>query len=231
MSTSGVYKKRYRAYTFGSFFNYGSTTFDKLIDIFKRDLKKEPGLLKGRISPEQTATAETGPIVVKSYMRGGLISLITRRKFLKTGTIRSKREFDFLVRAGQTGVNVPSPVAYAYTSRGLFFYEAWLITKEIPGHLSFVDICRHQQEKAAQLMPEISKTISTLVDNRIYHVDLHPGNILIDGNNRHYIVDFDKARYFPDKGKLIAKYRKRWIRSVHKYDLPGFLENLQLTGG
>lgn len=59
------------------------------------------------------------------------------------------------------------------------------------------------------------------MDNRIYHKDLHPGNVLVDENNDIYIIDFDKAGVFRgDKRVLLKKYMERWGRAVTKHSLP-----------
>jgi 3-deoxy-D-manno-octulosonic acid kinase len=60
-------------------------------------------------------------------------------------------------------------------------------------------------------------------------VDLHPGNILLDGNNTIFIIDFDKAyRYSKSKTQLARAYQNRWTRAVHKYKLPERLLALEL---
>lgn len=146
---------------------------------------------------------------------------------MKIGKIRSRKEFEFLLNAEKAGVRVPTPVVYA--SQGFPFYKAWLITEEITEHRSFAELCLDEKEKALGLIPEISHNIRLLIKNKIHHVDLHPGNILIDQNNKNYIIDFDKAYYSTNKTRLIKKYQQRWTRAIHKYKLPEILTDLQLT--
>jgi 3-deoxy-D-manno-octulosonic acid kinase len=68
-----------------------------------------------------------------------------------------------------------------------------------------------------KLIPQIL----LLLDNRIYHKDLHPGNVLIDKNNRIFIIDFDKAGLFRgDRQALLNIYLERWKRAVIKHNLP-----------
>ena len=78
-------------------------------------------------------------------------------------------------------------------------------------------------------MPEISRTISKLVDAGIFHVDLHPGNILITPEEEIHVVDFDKAVFYTgSRKKLIKKYQKRWSRATEKYCFPGSIHPLGL---
>ncbi len=227
-SVSKIHKTKYKAYCFGSLCHLNHTTLDTLINIFQCEPNNKPGRLEGRVVPQFTSIPEAGPVVVKSYKRGGLLSRINKDTYLKIFNIRSRKEFEFLLHAGKAGVTVPTPVAFA--SRGYPFYKAWLITKEITDHISFAQLCFTEKEKALNLIPEISRNIRLLIQNSIHHVDLHLGNIIIDKNYRNYIVDFDKAHYF-NKNKLILamKYQKRWSKAIKKYSLPDIFADLHLT--
>lgn len=215
------------AYAFGCRRRLNATSLDILIDLFQSPSTDKTAVLEGRVSPRFAVLPEAGPVVVKAYKRGGLISLINKDRYFKIGRLRSQREFDFLMAAEKAGVRVPVPVAYACTRSP--FYKVWLITKQIKDHRSFPALCRRDPEKAMTLMPEISRNINSLIKNRIHHVDLHPGNILLDGNNTIFIIDFDKAyRYSKSKTQLARAYQNRWARAVHKYKFPERLLALEL---
>lgn len=207
------------SYIFGCRHRLNTTSLDQLINLFQSPSTDETAELEGRAPARFAVLSQTGSVVVKAYKRGGLIPLINKARYIKTGRFRSQREFDFLMAAQKAGVKVPEPVAYAST--GSLFYKAWLITKQIKGHRSFAGLCRTDPEKAMALMPEISRNINKLIRSRIHHVDLHPGNILLDGNNTIFIIDFDKARqYSKNKIRLSVDYQNRWARAIHKYNLP-----------
>lgn len=198
-----------------------------LIDFFNAGEDKTPGILKGRTLPCHASLPETGPVVIKSYRRGGMMSLITRDRYLKTGTSRPEKEFEFLIHAGKAGLNVPTPEIYA--TQGFLFYRAWLVTKKIENQISYTDLVLKNEKAALSLLSSISLNISLLIENRIHHVDLHPGNILIDKTRNIYIIDFDKACYSSKpKHWLIRQYQKRWARAVDKYRLPRALKQLEL---
>ncbi|SDT84208.1 lipopolysaccharide kinase InaA family protein [Desulfobacula phenolica] len=224
---SKIYTMVHRSYSFCCRHYLKTASLDMLINIFKSTSKDETAILEGRVAPRFEVLPEAGPVVIKAYKRGGLISRINNDRYLKIGQIRSRREFEFLIAAKKAGVRVPDPVAYANT--GFPFYKTWLITKEIKDHSSFVILCRKNKEKAQALIPEISNNINILINNKIHHVDLHPGNILMDGNNNIYIIDFDKACLcLKNKARLAIAYQQRWSRAVHKYKMPEDLAALEL---
>lgn len=224
---SNIHTRVHRSYSFGSAHDLSTASLDMLIDIFQSPPNHETEILEGRVPPRFAVIPEAGPVVIKAYKRGGLISRINNDRYLKIGRIRSRREFEFMLAAEQAGARVPAPVAYVST--GFPFYRTWLITKEIKGHRSFVKLCLEDKKKALALIPEISRNINSLIRNKIHHVDLHPGNILIDGNNKIYIIDFDKARlYSKTKARLAITYQQRWSRAVHKYKLPEAIAALAL---
>jgi len=217
----------HRTYSFGLDRRFSTTSLDMLVDIFQSASSHGTNMLEGRISPKFSILPEAGPVVIKAYQRGGLISRINNDRYLKMGQIRSRREFDFLIASKKAGVRAPLPVAYAST--GFPFYKTWLITREIKGHQSFVRICIEDWKKALDLIPEISSAMNRLIKHNIHHVDLHPGNILLDCNNEIYVIDFDKACYgSKDRAKLKRAYKYRWVRAVHKYKLPEAITALEL---
>lgn len=227
-ATFKIHKKIYKSYSVGSLSNLSNATLDILINMFECESNKKPARLEGRVAPQFASIPEAGPVVIKFYKRGGWISRINKEKYLKISKTRSRKEFEFFISAGKAGVNVPMPVAYA--SRGFPFYKAWLITKEIADHTSFAQLCFNEREKALSLIPEISRNIRLLIKNGIHHVDLHPGNIVIDKNNKIYIIDFDRAHYCSqNRSCLTKKYQRRWTKAIHKYRLPDAYTDLRLT--
>ncbi len=189
---------------------------------------KQKSILGGRGKIQSTCIPEAGQIVIKNYQRGGLIRYFNKNIHIRPGkTTRPETEFNMLITAGKAGINVPSPLIYVI--RGSLLYKAWLITKKIHHCENFADIALKSPEKAVEIFPDISGCINRLIKNRIYHVDLHPGNILIDPDNKHYIIDFDKAFIFKHSMEKLTKlYEKRWKRAVIKYHLPEFISDLNL---
>jgi 3-deoxy-D-manno-octulosonic acid kinase len=71
------------------------------------------------------------------------------------------------------------------------------------------------------------KQLYLLIEEGIYHVDLHPGNVLVDNNHNVYVIDFDKARCWTGpKNELRDLYLHRWRRAVIKHNLPETLSEI-----
>jgi tRNA A-37 threonylcarbamoyl transferase component Bud32 len=131
--------------------------------------------------------------------------------------------------AAASGISVPYAVAYAH--RGRLFYRAWLITGEINRPKSLVEISRQTPEKLPEVMPRVGQQVSLLIQHRIRHVDLHPGNIVVDPAGNVFLLDFDKSKIHPDdKDQLLKRYLARWQRAVKKHRLPdSLIEMMQDT--
>ncbi|RIL04638.1 MAG: hypothetical protein DCC75_12435, partial [Proteobacteria bacterium] len=136
-----------------------------------------------------------------------------------------------LVEAASIGVRVPEPVAWV--DRGAVIYRAWLVTKEIKGHRSLAELALSASNSASlseisKVLEELGRQVELLIQNRLLHVDLHPGNVVVDQHGQVYILDFDKARKFTGGiRELRDQYLRRWRRAVIKHNLPDSLsENM-----
>ena len=223
-----MYYTPYQSYQFRSVIRLEPETLDRLIDLFSPDkasgAQETPSgtgreVLSGRRAVRFAELPETGPVAVKTYARGGLIRHVLRDRYLYTGNSRPGIEFNLMSLARKAGINAPRPIAYV--TRGKLFYRGWLITRQIQANESFAALCSDQRERAIKLKPLVCKSIQRLVEKRIFHVDLHPGNVLIDREDIHYIIDFDKACFYSGSRESLAeKYRRRWKRAVKKHGLP-----------
>jgi 3-deoxy-D-manno-octulosonic acid kinase len=161
-------------------------------------------------------------VVVKHYKRGGLWGRLVRRRYLKLGKSRSQLEFELLHKARDLGISVPEPLLYA--NRGRLIYRAWLVTRQIKQPLSLARLSLNDEKRTRQVMASVIDQISRLIDHGIWHVDLHPGNVVIDQNDRVFLLDFDKGSLHQgNKIKLRNRYIHRWQRAVSKHKLPKML--------
>ena len=223
-----VHTRAHQGFSIGSTMKLNPKSLNQLIQAFSSWETATPDPLDGRAAVKYMTLPETGPVAIKSYQRGGLIAKITKDRYLRMGKPRSQKEFEFLCHASRAGLSVPRPLIYV--TRGFFFYKAWLITRRIRGHRPFTQVAMEDPIRGAQLMPSISKQVKMLIKNRIFHVDLHPGNILIDEAGKPYIIDFDKARFTRfSPGKTIQLFNDRWIKAISKYHLPPEISILDLN--
>ncbi len=81
------------------------------------------------------------------------------------------------------------------------------------------------------MMPSVIEQISKLIQHHILHIDLHPGNVIVDKDERVFIIDFDKGRRFSgSQNKLSNLYLRRWQRAVSKHRLPVMLTDMLRAG-
>lgn len=219
----------YKAYQFGTGMSLTEVHLNQLIGFFSQPPAVSDAVLGGRSSVGHHQLETLGPIVVKHYKRGGLLGRLVRHRYLKWGKSRSQLEFELLHTALDLGINVPEPMLYA--SRGRLIYRAWLVTREIETPQSLARLSLDDELRTRQVMASVIGQISRLIDNRIMHVDLHPGNIVVDRKDRVFLLDFDKGKIYRGfKTKLRDRYIKRWQRAVSKHGLPEYLTEMLRSG-
>lgn len=194
----------------------------KLCELFKTKIH---GARSAIDQGSSVVKGDTGvrKVVVKHYRRGGALHLINKHYYLSTFTAsRAKREFEFLELVRRKGVNAPLPIAYAI--KGGFIYRNWLATEEIPNTSDLCFLGENDYAKIEKYTVELARQIKILIKNKIFHVDLHPGNVIVDENDKLYILDFDKACFFKGSyNELRDKYILRWRRAVIKHNLSDLL--------
>ena len=194
----------------------------QLVSIFKTPPQAVNSTLEGRVPASATRLTGIGPVIVKHYRRGGVLGHFVKRTYLKWGKTRCQVEYSQLKNARNSGISVPEPIACAY--KGHLFYQSWLITREITNQLSLASLSSIDVGRTETAQKKLTEQIIFLIDNNIYHTDLHPGNVLVDSENRIFLIDFDKAHYYrKGKANLQRKYIQRWNRAVKKHQLPDTL--------
>ena len=186
--------------------------------------------ISGGRAPVTTAVIKgLGPVVIKQYMRGGIIRYFLRDRYVKFGKPRSQVEFESMSELRKVGISAPEPLAYAY--RGFPLYCAWLITRQVKDAYTLAELDCRDISRIAVVMGKVIQQIDKLVACGFIHVDLHPGNVLVDSDDNIYIIDFDKGRRSSiQKDRLYGVYYRRWQRAIVKHQLPKILDDLLLEG-
>ena len=186
-------------------------------------------VLGGRAAVSNVDVSGLGPVVIKQYRRGGALGPFLRGRYLRFGKTRPQREYEVLTVVRGWGVNAPEPVAFLV--RGWVFYRGWLVTREISDQASLADISLRDENRAGRAVKRLTEQIATLIEHRIFHVDLHPGNVLVDRQDQVYLLDFDKAcRWRGTLSALRDRYICRWRRAVIKHRLPESLSEWLCAG-
>jgi len=224
-----IQTRKFGAYLFGS----SVTLTDRQLKQFARHFQQEPhpsvSVLGGRSSQTIDQIDGIGSVFIKPYMRGGVMRYLVKRRHLKLGTPRCRREFELLQTVRKLGLNAPEPVAYAVSGR--LYYLGWLITRVIQQPKSLAQLANADAAGAQRMMPSVIEQISKLILHHILHIDLHPGNVIVDKDERVFIIDFDKGRRFSgSQNKLSNLYIRRWQRAVSKHRLPVMLTDMLRAG-
>jgi len=211
----------YREYVFGSTNGLSEEQVKHLSAFLDTPGNLKKGVLGGRGGIVRTELKGVGNVVIKPYNRGGLIRHINKKTHVRIRSFRSAAEFELTKRLLAWGVSVPEPVAWIVCGR--IFYRAWLVTREIPEADTLADIT--DLNRTARLMAEVRRQVMQLVEHRVLHVDLHPGNVLIDRQDRIFLIDFDRAKTGVRMAPcaLERRYERRWQRAVIKHGLSGCL--------
>lgn len=213
---------KFGQYNFCSLRKLEASDLELLVHGIEHPENRPASELCGRLGISIVQSNTQGPLVIKHYGRGGVLNRFIKNYYLAWGSTRAEQEMDFLLKVRSLGVNAPEPLAVAW--QGKLFYRTWLVTREIQEQTSLAELCKNNEERVRLIMPELARQILLLSKNGIMHIDLHPGNVLIDRANSVYMIDFDKACSLRLSEKnMRERYLCRWRRAVLKHNLPEIL--------
>lgn len=207
---------------------------DELMDLgallVDADVRKDAPPLNGRGGAEHCLIPHYGRVVLKTFHRGGLLRFVNRQSFIRTKEKgRSQKEFEVLEKVRSLGVNAPKPLFFIETRKSL--YKAWLLMEEIEGGKTLSALSTENEDIVRKVFPGCMAQIEILIRNKIFHIDLHPGNMMIDGDEKPWIIDFDRAKELPLSSRQLRDlYLRRWRRAVIKHKLPDYLSELASAG-
>ena len=93
--------------------------------------------------------------------------------------------------------------------------------------MNLVELAMRSPDRLAVCMPRVAEQVNRLINAGILHVDLHPGNVLIEEDGGVFLVDFDKAHHVAyERSALRDLYLRRWRRAVIKHSLSPLLVEL-----
>jgi len=154
--------------------------------------------------------------VLRHYYRGGMIGKINKDKycFISLAATRAAREFELLKKLQQLNLPAPNPIAYRVVKKG-FLYQADLLSERI---IEAEDLVTKLSSTkiSDKLWQKIGATIKRFHHHGIYHHDLNAHNILIDQQDKVWLIDFDQG----DQRKVASNWQQanmsRLLRSFNK---------------
>ncbi|HEY7805380.1 MAG TPA: 3-deoxy-D-manno-octulosonic acid kinase [Orrella sp.] len=156
--------------------------------------------------------------VCRHYRRGGMMARISSDLYVWTGLdhTRAYREFAVMRRAAQAGLAVPKPAA-AMVCRvsglwglGSLFYRASILTPRIDHVGSLAKVASESGWFNA------GRAIAQMHAAGIWHADLNVHNILLDAQDRAWLIDFDRAQEGVTDSRQLQGNLSRLLRSVNK---------------
>ncbi|EAQ31281.1 3-deoxy-D-manno-octulosonic acid kinase [Idiomarina baltica] len=155
-------------------------------------------------------------MVLRHYYRGGLVGKVNKDKFMREPVERSRAiaEFDLLVKLRNQNLPVPRPIAARMRKVGVMSYTADILVEVIPGAVDVYRLLRERQLNVEQWQ-SLGAAIRQLHDKNVFHSDLNCHNIMLDDNDKPWIVDFDKCG-FREPGEWKKENLDRLLRSLKK---------------
>ncbi len=130
---------------------------------------------------------------LRHYRRGGLFGKIVNDSYFFScwEKTRSYQEYQLLQVLIGAGVNVPRPIAARAIKQGLV-YQADLLSEKIANAKDLVSVLS-ETALSDEMYQKIGQEIRKMHDAQVNHTDLNIHNILIDDQEKVWIIDFDKC--------------------------------------
>lgn len=216
-------------YEIGSSLSLSAAQKKEILALIQNPVEKQNQSLEGRASVRHADLGGVGRVVVKTYRRGGLLRFFVSSYYIRSGRSRAHQEFDLMNDFREVGGHAPEPLCYV--NLGSLFYRTWLVTREVDAQYTLAQLSQHAPELVHQALRNLVHEVDLLIQHKIFHVDLHPGNVLVQDSGEVSLVDFDKAhRYQGTPRALRQQYLRRWRRAVIKHELPDDLSELFCGG-
>ena len=157
--------------------------------------------------------------VLRHYQRGGLISKISKDKYIWLGLrfTRPWREWTLLEKMIKKGLPVPIPAAVKVERKGLL-YTADIMMHRIPNSRTLMQILMTDELSEGHWIA-IGSVIRRFHEEGIYHADLNANNIMLDEGGRCFLIDFDRCGIRKPKLKWQQENLSRLKRSLNKLSI------------
>ncbi|WP_181902095.1 3-deoxy-D-manno-octulosonic acid kinase [Thalassotalea euphylliae] len=197
-----------------------STQFTHLLnpDMFDSDYWQQRNGIVGSAQGRGTTyfvACEHEQWVLRHYYRGGLIGKLINDSYVFTGVANTRaiKEHLLLTQLQQWQLPAPRPIACRIKRKGLC-YSADIISERINNAEDLYTRLLREPVSAA-LWQQIGKTIAAFHKRGVYHHDLNIHNILLDDNDKVWLIDFDQGA-IKEGTHWQQDNMARLLRSFHK---------------
>ncbi|TDE21613.1 3-deoxy-D-manno-octulosonic acid kinase [Vibrio owensii] len=198
---------------------------DPTLPLFDAGYWQEQGKILGSASGRGTTwfvQLDSMQAALRHYRRGGLFGKLVKDQYWFSGweQTRSAQELNLLQVLIDAGVNVPRPIAARAVKTGLT-YQADLLSERIPIARDLVSIL--QEKPLSEVMyQKIGQEIAKMHKVNVNHTDLNIHNILIDGQDKVWIIDFDKCCQQSDgdwKQSNLDRLKRSFLKEKKKHQI------------
>lgn len=194
-------------------------------DWFEPEYWRKQGLLNGSALGRGTTyflRYQDKSLVLRHYNRGGLIGKVLNDQYLyaSLNKTRAWQEFQLLLKLGEIGLPAPTPVA-ARVIRMFGYYTADLITAKIDNAHDLHQLLL-KRPLSLDLWESIGSSIALFHKHQVYHHDLNIHNIMLDVNEKVWLIDFDKCaikqgqKWKQDNlNRLLRSLKKEFRKAAH----------------
>jgi len=147
-------------------------------------------------------------ILVRPYKRGGMVGPLLKNIYW--GKQRAIKELTITNLAFNKGLPVPEVLGVILQPKGLGFYQAFIMIREISDTSDLPDyLARLKTTDTRELFRQKQALFQAIIESLVqfhnagfYHSDLNLRNLLVQKENhgtlKVWIVDLDRAKYYPD---------------------------------
>lgn len=162
-------------------------------------------------------TQNNQSMILRHYYRGGIPARFSKDRFLFLGwqATRAYREIHLLQEMRRLGLPVPQPIAARSTLSGMF-YTCDILMQEIENTQTLAQVLANKS-LSASLWSAIGSMIKAFHLQGFEHVDLNAGNILLDREEKIFLIDFDRCKKRTYHHRWSLKGIQRLHRSLGKF--------------
>jgi serine/threonine protein kinase len=152
---------------------------------------------------------ENNDLVVKSFKIPHFLNRFIYTFFRDS---KAKRSYEYSLRIASFA---PKPIGYIEFYETFLIKESYFISEKFDYDFTAKDLLFNDNFlNKNEILKEFAKFTYTLHENKIYHLDYSPGNILIKEDNGKYIfkiVDINRMQFFkPNIDLRMKNFAKLW---------------------